>query len=321
MKLLIIGGSGYVGQYLCKYLNNIIGNDFEIYSTYNNTNIFNDFSHLFPNVKKSFKIDFLSNNCEIFNLLKDLKPDFIINTSAMSAVLQCQENPENAFKINDPSWWAKESILNGCKRFIHFSTDMVYRGNNAPYKEDDESNPIPSMIYGLSKKKGEENLLNKIPVTILRSALVIGPPSITGKGRGSCLDWIKNSLEKSSPENPVKFFDNEERSPLLVYDMVKVCGEIILKHNDIPNSLILNVGGDSDSSRYEIGKSFAERLGISNNNYIAIHQEPLSGGVERPLHLQMSNLKLKNILNINMCTLEQSMDIIFNLQNYPFFLN
>jgi len=320
-RVLIVGGSGYVGQYICRDLPIYLGDRYEFYATYCNTNVFNEHKELFPKIKQSYKTDFETGEKEIFEAIDRVKPTFVINPSAMSAVVQCQNNPDAAFRVNDPSWWASHAMLNGCKRFIHISTDMVYKGDNPPYSEDSISEPLKSMIYGVSKKKGEDNLLKTIPATILRSALVIGRPSVSGSGRGSCLDWVISSLNKSSPENQCKFFDNEERSPLLVDDMVRVIAGIITSHDRLESPLLLNVGGETQCSRYDIGNAVAQRLGIPSTHYIPSKQEPIAAGIERPLHIQMSIEKLKQKLGIQMCTLDQSMDFIFSLKPYPFNFN
>ena len=40
-----------------------------------------------------------------------------------------------------------ERLKNGCKKFIHFSTDMVYDGFKGNYNEE-EANPLSNLIYG-----------------------------------------------------------------------------------------------------------------------------------------------------------------------------
>jgi dTDP-4-dehydrorhamnose reductase len=236
----------------------------------------------------------------------------------MSAVPDCQSNPEKAFRVNDPSDIAKVAMENGCKRFVHFSTDMVYRGSQGPYSEDDEASPVPTMTYGLSKRKGEENLLAASPAIILRSALVIGRPPVGGVGRGSTLEWMKASLAKATPENPVGFFSNEMRSPVLVDDIVRVVAAVIKGHETLPGSLVLNMGGDTGCSRLDIGRGLAVRMGIPEDRIKATLQEPIMGGIERPRDIRMTNDKLKRLLKIEICGLDESLDFIFGLKPHPY---
>lgn len=244
----------------------------------------------------------------------------------MSAVPQCQNNPESAYKVNDPSEWASVAISEcNCHRFIHFSTDMVYDGNHAPYSEDDPANPVSTMVYGLSKRKGEQNLISNQKVAnkvaILRSALVIGKPPVCGSGRGSTLEWMIAALKKATPEAPASFFSNEMRSPVLADDIVRVISKIIeldSNGNEIPFPFIANMGGNTDCSRLDIGEGLRVRLGVKKECLKPSLQQPLQGGIERPRDIRMINKKLRDTLKIEMCTLDQSLDFIFGLNPHPY---
>lgn len=317
-RILIIGGSGYVGQYICRDLPEILGNDYEFYATYCNTNVFSAHPEIFKKVKETFRLELDKDSKDVIALIQMLKPTFIINPAAMSAVPQCQTNPEAAYKVNDPSEWAKIAYENGCKRFIHESTDMVYKGQNGPYSEDGLAEPVSTMVYGLSKKKGEDNLLAVAPATILRSALVIGKANITGMSRGSTLDWMTKAIRESTPEKPASFYSNELRSPILVDDIVRIVSVLIKKTDEIPSPLILNMGGSTDCSRYEMGQGIAKRIGVSLDNVKPSLQEPLQGGIERPRDIRMTNGKLKSTLGIEICTLDQALDYIYDVKPHPY---
>ena len=315
-KVLIVGGSGYVGKYLCRDLPKRLPN-FEVYATYGKNTILKDNSATFSGLKGVFEVELTGDYSSIIGVISSLKPDFIINTAAMSAVADCQNRPDEAFAINDPSKWAKAAVENGCKRFIHFSTDMVYHGDAGPYSETSEAKPIESMVYGVSKRKGEIALLDTVDATIVRSALIIGGPPVTGTGRGSTLEWMKNAIAAATPEQPAKFFSNEMRSPVLVDDIVFLLATILdkdVKGTDIPVRLILNMGGASHCSRLEIGEGLATRMGISTTLIKPVLQEPIMGGIERPRDIRMTITRIEQIVGVQMSTLDESLDFIFGIK-------
>jgi dTDP-4-dehydrorhamnose reductase len=58
-------------------------------------------------------------------------------------------------------------------RFIHISTDVISDGENAPYDERAQPNPITS--YGESKARGERAVISAHPeAVIVRTSLIYG---------------------------------------------------------------------------------------------------------------------------------------------------
>ena len=94
--------------------------------------------------------------------------DFCINCAAYTAVDKAEIEKEKAFLINADAAGMLASICNEhLVKLIHISTDYVYDGSpKQPLKEDDAVAPLN--VYGWSKLKGEELILNRYP-----SALII----------------------------------------------------------------------------------------------------------------------------------------------------
>ena len=102
--------------------------------------------------------------------------DLLINCAALTNVDLCEEQPDQAFRVNAG---APELLAQVCTnkqaRLIHFSTDYVFDGEKRePYGEEDPANPIS--VYGESKREGEKLVLQtQDRHLVVRVSWVFGP--------------------------------------------------------------------------------------------------------------------------------------------------
>lgn len=117
----------------------------------------------------------LSDADSIRRVVREVKPDVIINPAAYTAVDKAESEPDLAHAINAvaPQVLAEEAAKLKCA-LIHFSTDYVYDGKKVtPYTESDAVNP--TSVYGKSKLAGEAAIRAVgIPHLILRTSWVYG---------------------------------------------------------------------------------------------------------------------------------------------------
>ena len=97
----------------------------------------------------------LSQPQELTRIIRDVRPDVIVNAAAYTAVDKAEEEEALATKINGT---AVGVIADEARKLdallIHYSTDYVFDGAKAaPYTEDDPPHPINA--YGRSKLAGE----------------------------------------------------------------------------------------------------------------------------------------------------------------------
>ncbi|MFP3922832.1 dTDP-4-dehydrorhamnose reductase [Pseudomonas sp. W5-36] len=88
-------------------------------------------------------------------VVRDIKPDLIINAAAHTAVDQAESEPDLTLAINatSPGVFAEEAAALGIP-LIHYSTDYVFDGSKAgAWVESDAPNPLG--VYGSSKLAGE----------------------------------------------------------------------------------------------------------------------------------------------------------------------
>ncbi len=117
----------------------------------------------------------LTNADAIRRVVRETKPDMIINPAAYTAVDKAESEPDLAYAINAtaPQVLAEEAAKLGAA-LIHFSTDYVYDGKKSGrYVETDAVNPVS--VYGKSKLAGEDAIRHVgLPHLILRTSWVYG---------------------------------------------------------------------------------------------------------------------------------------------------
>lgn len=93
---------------------------------------------------------------QVQKFLRDVRPDYVINAAAYTAVDKAEEESALAYAVNRDG---ARNLAEGCREtgaiLIHLSTDYVFDGAaTTPYRED--SPTAPQGVYGASKLAGEE---------------------------------------------------------------------------------------------------------------------------------------------------------------------
>ncbi|WP_282295836.1 dTDP-4-dehydrorhamnose reductase [Stenotrophomonas sp. PS02289] len=89
-------------------------------------------------------------------LLDRVRPDWVVNAAAYTAVDRAEEDRDAAWRANAeaPGVIARWCAAAGAP-LVHYSTDYVFDGQGTrPYREDDATAPLG--VYGASKLAGEE---------------------------------------------------------------------------------------------------------------------------------------------------------------------
>lgn len=134
----------------------------------------------------------LSDAVSIRNAVRQVKPRWIINTAAYTAVDKAESDSQTAFAINRdaPGVIGEEAYKMGAP-VIHFSTDYVFAGDgDRPWNEDDPTGPLS--VYGASKLAGERALADSGAAhLIFRTSWVYGT-----RGKNFLLTILKLAREK-----------------------------------------------------------------------------------------------------------------------------
>ena len=97
----------------------------------------------------------VSHLSELKERVTQLKPRWILNAAAYTAVDKAQTEPEQAYLVNAqlPAMLAEYAKASGAA-LMHFSSDYVFNGRSTrPYLETDATDPLS--VYGQSKSDGD----------------------------------------------------------------------------------------------------------------------------------------------------------------------
>jgi dTDP-4-dehydrorhamnose reductase len=129
---------------------------------------------------------------EIRRVIRAVRPDWIVNAAAYTAVDRAESDEASARSVNAvaPGVMAEEAKGLGAL-LVHYSTDYVFDGTKGqPYEEDDPPHPLG--VYGTTKLEGERAIQQIAPAyLILRTAWVYAR-----EGRNFLLTVLRLVTEK-----------------------------------------------------------------------------------------------------------------------------
>ena len=220
--------------------------------------------------------------------VKEIEPNFIINTAAMTQVDDCEIHKEacNLLNIEVVKWLADISKeINA--HLIHLSTDFIFDGKKGNYKETDIPNPLS--YYGLSKLKSEEVLVNSdINYTILRTILVYG--KVFDMSRSNIVLWVREMLGNG---REITIVDDQFRTPTYVDDLALAC-KISIDKKAVG---IFNISSNELLSIFEITQQIADAFGLNKSLIIPISTSTLNQTAVRPAKTGFDLSKTNKILD------------------------
>lgn len=237
MKILITGGSGFLGRNLALELSKNLKNKIHIFD------------------KKKFKFakkNIFFHKCNLNKIIsiknKKKDYDYIFHMAAELGVKNIINNPIESLDTNYKSTrniilFARENKK--LKRLFFFSTSEVYsrlNKNGKMNEKDDLELPNinhPRTSYWFAKIIGEFLILHsKVPYTIFRIFNVYGSYTKATHVIPSIFEKLKNDKKKSVFENP-----NHSRAFIFINDIVKIF--VLSMHKRFKNQ-ILNIGNPSE---------------------------------------------------------------------------
>ncbi|TDG35479.1 NAD(P)-dependent oxidoreductase [Pedobacter changchengzhani] len=211
---------------------------------------------------------------QVRSVIERYNPDAIIHTAAMTNVDTSEANKELCYTLNVT---ATENLVSLCAEknihFIHLSTDFIFDGENGPYREDDEANPLS--YYGETKLLAEMAVKSShAKWAIFRTILVYGITS--DMSRSNIVLWAKGALEKGLPVNVV---NDQYRMPTLAEDLAEACILAVEKNA----SGIYHISGKNYMSIAEIVRKVADYWSLNQSFITEINSATLNQSAKRPI--------------------------------------
>ncbi|MFM7543562.1 MAG: dTDP-4-dehydrorhamnose reductase [Ignavibacteria bacterium] len=299
LRIALIGGNSKVGTAISRLLEKETDWQLHVYSSTLQQSVSNRIfcKHIdYADIKK-LKEGFF-----------EVRPDFIINTAAMTNVDGCEIQRQEA-------WFSNVTFVEQLARLsliveshlIHFSTDYVFDGAKGPYTEQDQPNPI--CYYGKSKLAGENAVLKShVNNTVIRTNVVYG---LTTNDQSDFVQWVIKCHEAKQTMNIV---DDQLSNPTLTDDLALSVKRIIEKKR----CGLYHIGGNTYCNRYEFALEIAKIFHLDESLITPIQTHSLNQKAKRPLRGGLINLKAHTDLGIQYSTIQEG---LVRLRHHMYELN
>ena len=237
MKVLIIGGLGFIGTNLLK----------ELEKKNHNVTILDNFN--VKNNLKFIKCKIIKNNLSDLTQLKKIikNYDIVLNLAAQSGVLESMKFPIYSIKNNIITYANIIEALkkSKCKLFMNASTSGAIYGETTKISNEN-SVTSPVSIYGLTKKFNEDfskifSRSLKCKIIHLRFSNVFGPYSYHKTS------LIHNSIKKAINNDTINIYGDGKQTRNFIFseDLSKIIIKLFKAKSGIynissPNSISVN---------------------------------------------------------------------------------
>jgi dTDP-4-dehydrorhamnose reductase len=224
----------------------------------------------------------------------------------MTNVDGCEMDRSGAWSINVDfvdcvSKIAKE--LNS--KLIHISTDYIFDGEDGPYFEFDEPNPIS--WYGYTKSIGETKTeIDGLNCCILRTNVVYGNST---NGKSDFVKWVINELRSG---NKIKIVSDQYSNPTISDDIAVSIYKVI----KLDKKGIYNIGGSEYCDRYSFAKKISNEFELDETLIEPISTDRLNQPAKRPLRCGLTISKASNELGINFLNIKDGLNLLKNKYGY-----
>jgi dTDP-4-dehydrorhamnose reductase len=240
----------------------------------------------------------ITNIDAVMALVRETKPEVIINCAAHTNVDLCEQQWDSAYRINaiGPRNLSIAAAETGAK-MIHVSTDYVFEGNGTrPYTEFDVPNPISA--YGKTKLEGERFVQAFADrYFILRTAWLYGD----GK------NFVRTMLRLAENHDEVSVVSDQLGSPTSAVELARVIRYL----EKTENYGVFHATCEGDTNWADFAEQIFKRAGkntrvnhVTSEEYAAMN--PASA--KRPAYSILDNYMLRLTSGYRMADWQDALD-------------
>lgn len=236
--------------------------------------------------------------------LEELSPDFVINCIAHGNVDYCEKNKSEAKRVNYDLVVDLVDAVNlyPDAKLIHFSSNAVYGGSNAPYDEESKADPIN--YYGKTKNNADNYIkLNSHKYAILRPITLYGQKEEFQ--RNNPINWI---IQELSIGNILHLVDDVFSNMLYIDDAIIALNRSV----ELNSEGSFNLSSYKTYSMYEIGLIVANIMMIDSSLVIGVNSSYFKGMAPRPKNTSFNNSKATESLGVDFTEIEDGIRLMLN---------
>ena len=264
MKLLITGGSGFLGRRAAAFCKSL------------------GLQVLTPSHGELE----ITDREAVQRWFRENRPDVVIHTAAVSDTGLCQQKPEWSEKINvDGCVHLAECCRESGSRLVICSSDQVYSGSALPGPHKEDEAVTPNNVYGKQKLLAEQKCLEILPETVcLRLSWMYAKVSEPGE-RGNFLTTLRGSLEDETKALTWPIYDRRG-----ITDVDAVVKNLPAAWN-LPGG-VYNFGAENRKNTYETVRSVLKQKKLDAAlSRLVPNREAFAAG---PRDLSMDLAKLRS---------------------------
>ena len=223
MKLLITGGSGFLGRRTAAYFESL---GHRVFAP----------GHRELDITDAAALD---------RWFSENRPEGVIHTAAVSDTGICQKNPEWSATINVTGTVNLAKICRVCgAKLVSCSSDQVYFGSAVPGPHREEEALTPGNVYGCQKLRAEEQCLEILPETVF---LRLSWMYARDRSQGEKGDFLSNLLSAmADPSLPLSWPVYDRRGLTDVAEVVRNLPKAL----ELPGG-VWNFGSANDRNTYD----------------------------------------------------------------------